>query len=146
MVYLGGESHPDTGYHSGYGLQKTPEATSRLHRPGFQSAGHNHDDVVTFDERDTVHCGKMSLEIDSADVIRLMLQFLKEHNLSDTMQTLQKESGVTLNTVDNIDSFGNDIRNGKWDSVLSQTAALKLPADKLVRHMRCLHLCNRWLI
>jgi WD40 repeat-containing protein SMU1 len=74
----------------------------------------------------------MSLEIESSDVIRIMLQFLKEHNLVDSMKTLQKESGITLNTVDNIDTFTNDIRNGKWDSVLSQTAALKLPGDKLV--------------
>lgn len=73
----------------------------------------------------------MSLEIESSDVLRLMLQFLKEHNLTESMQTLQRESGITLNTVDNIESFTNDIRNGKWDSVLSQTAALKLPGDKL---------------
>ena len=74
----------------------------------------------------------MSLEIESGDVIKVMLQYLKEHNLMDSMQTLQRESGVTLNTVDNVDSFTSDIRNGKWDSVLSQTAALKLPGDKMV--------------
>jgi hypothetical protein len=79
-------------------------------------------------------CSGMSLEIESNDVVRLMLQFLKEHNLTESMKTLQKESGVTLNTVDNVDSFANDIRNGKWDSVLSQTAALKLPGDKLVSY------------
>jgi WD40 repeat-containing protein SMU1 len=75
----------------------------------------------------------MSIEIESQDVIRVVLQFLKEHNLNDSMQSLQRESGITLNTVDNIDHFANDIRNGKWDSVLNQTAALKLPGDKLVR-------------
>lgn len=74
----------------------------------------------------------MSLEIESQDVIRVVLQFLKEHNLSDSMKTLQRESGITLNTVDNIESFAGDIRNGKWDSVLNQTSALKLPGDKLV--------------
>lgn len=75
----------------------------------------------------------MSLEIESQDVIRIVLQFLKEHNLDDSMKSLQRESGVTLNTVDNIEHFAADIRNGKWDSVLKQTSALKLPGDKLVR-------------
>lgn len=74
----------------------------------------------------------MSLEIESQDVIRIVLQFLKENNLVDSMSTLQKESGVTLNTVDNIETFTADIRHGKWDSVLAQTAMLKLPSDKLV--------------
>lgn len=74
----------------------------------------------------------MSLEIESQDVLRIVLQFLKENNLNESMKSLQRETGVTLNTVDNIDQFGSDIRNGKWDSVLSQTSALKLPGDKLV--------------
>lgn len=78
----------------------------------------------------------MSLEIESQDVIRIVLQFLKEHNLDDSMKSLQRESGVTLNTVDNIEHFAADIRNGKWDSVLKQTSALKLPGDKLVRWLK----------
>jgi WD40 repeat-containing protein SMU1 len=74
----------------------------------------------------------MSLEIESQDVIRLVLQFLKETNLMDSMKILQKESGITLNTVDNIENFVSDIRNGRWDSVLSQVSHLQLPSDKLV--------------
>mmetsp|Transcript_22819 Transcript_22819/g.38076 ORF Transcript_22819/g.38076 Transcript_22819/m.38076 type:complete len:526 (-) Transcript_22819:1273-2850(-) len=73
----------------------------------------------------------MSLEIESQDVIRLMLQFLKEHNLSDSMKELQRESGVTLNTVDSVETFASDVRHGRWDSVLAQVSALKLPSDKL---------------
>ena len=75
------------------------------------------------------------MEIESQDVIRIVLQFLKESNLMDSMTALQRESGVTLNTVDSVDSFGSDIRHGRWDSVLTQTSALKLPADKLVGRM-----------
>lgn len=72
-----------------------------------------------------------TIEIESQDVIRVMLQFLKENNLIDSMKTLQKESGVTLNTVDSIDHFASDVRNGRWDSVLAQVSMLRLPSDKL---------------
>ena len=39
------------------------------------------------------------VSVQSPDVIRLMLQFMKEHNLVDSMKALEKESGVTLNSV-----------------------------------------------
>ncbi len=73
------------------------------------------------------------LDVDSGDVIRLVLQFLKENGLLSSMQQLQKESGITLNTVDNVDTFLNDIRHGRWDLVFTQIGVLKLPLDKLVR-------------
>jgi WD40 repeat-containing protein SMU1 len=41
----------------------------------------------------------MNLEVSSQDVVRLMLQFLKENNMSESMRVLQHESGVSLNTV-----------------------------------------------
>ena len=73
-----------------------------------------------------------SLEIDSKDVIRLMLQFMKENNLANSMRELQTESDVTLNTVDNLESFISDIQRGHWDSVISQVSLLKLPREKMV--------------
>ncbi len=72
------------------------------------------------------------VEIESQDVIRLILQFLKENKLMDSVQQIQEETGIVLNTVDNVTSFANDIKNGRWDSVLPQIGTLKLPADKLV--------------
>jgi hypothetical protein len=36
-----------------------------------------------------------SLEVDSQDVIRLILQFCREHNLNATMAALQSESQVS---------------------------------------------------
>lgn len=37
-----------------------------------------------------------SLEIESSDVVRIVLQFLKENNLTESMQMLQKESGSVI--------------------------------------------------
>jgi WD40 repeat-containing protein SMU1 len=75
----------------------------------------------------------INVEIESQDVLRLILQFLKENNLISSMKQLQHESGVALNTVDNLDIFVSDIRHGKWDAVLYSIVLLKLPGDKLVR-------------
>lgn len=70
-------------------------------------------------------------EVDAGDVVRLMLQFLKEQRLTQSFQTLQEESGVFLNTVESLEGFRSDIKNGRWDTVLSQVSTLKVPPDKL---------------
>ena len=58
-------------------------------------------------------------------------QHQTHHTHSISSFTSQNECQVTLNTVDNLETFVADIHAGRWDAVLPQVANLKLPKKKL---------------
>jgi WD40 repeat-containing protein SMU1 len=74
----------------------------------------------------------MTLEIESKDVVRLMLQFCKENGLMRTFEAMSQETQVTLNSVDSVESFVGDVREGRWDAVLAAVTTLTIPQAKLI--------------
>ena len=70
-------------------------------------------------------------DVEATDVVRVVLQFLKENGLTNAMLALQDESQVALNTVDNLDTFVHDVQQGHWESVMTTVATLKLPTGLL---------------
>jgi len=74
----------------------------------------------------------MSVEVQSEDVVKLMMQFCRENGLNSSLKALQAETNVQMNGVENVEALCSDIRNGRWESVLSQVSGMSLPRDKLV--------------
>jgi len=74
---------------------------------------------------------RLPIEIQSGDVIKLIEQFLKENGLVRTFHTLVEESGVSMNTVSDIEKFLLDVLNGNWSQVLEDVRDLTLPQAKL---------------
>ncbi|KAI7901697.1 WD40-repeat-containing domain protein [Cokeromyces recurvatus] len=74
----------------------------------------------------------MSVEIESEDIIRLILQFLKENDLQETAKVLEDETTIKINTIENKDAFIKEIKEGEWDTVLRHVSDLKIPSRKLM--------------
>lgn len=74
----------------------------------------------------------MSCEIKQSDIIRLILQFLKEANLFTTFRSLQEEAQISLNLLENKDVFVTDIKHGRWEQVLKVVKTFRVPSYKLI--------------
>eukprot|EP00056_Hartaetosiga_gracilis_P008249 m.117740 g.117740 ORF g.117740 m.117740 type:complete len:525 (+) comp12880_c0_seq1:2544-4118(+) len=73
-----------------------------------------------------------AIDIEPADVARIVLQYLKENNLHQTYEMFTKESGVKMNIVDNLPMFLDDVRSGHWDTVLKTIQHVDIPDKALV--------------
>jgi WD40 repeat-containing protein SMU1 len=71
-------------------------------------------------------------DIDANQVIRWIEQFLRENELLRTLNVLQEETLVKLNSIDDKEQLKKDIVDGRWDKVLKQLALLDLSHDVLV--------------
>ena len=69
------------------------------------------------------------VDIDSDQVIKVIVQYLRENNLNKAAQSLQDESQVVLGAVDNVSEFTNDILAGRWERVIANMGYLSLPDD-----------------
>ncbi len=74
------------------------------------------------------------MEVELQDVMKLVLQFLKEQGMSESLQTLQRESGVYLNAVTDLETLLKDILAGKWEAVLSQLLHIQISVTTLVSY------------
>lgn len=62
----------------------------------------------------------------------MVIQFLRENNLNKSRSTLEQESNISLNTVENKAKFLQDIIDGRWDIVLKQVSQLGISNEKLL--------------
>lgn len=62
----------------------------------------------------------------------MVIQFLRENNLNKSRSTLEQESNLSLNTVENKAKFLQDIIDGRWDIVLKQVSQLGISNEKLL--------------
>eukprot|EP01060_Flectonema_neradi_P008979 TRINITY_DN16428_c0_g1_i2.p1 TRINITY_DN16428_c0_g1~~TRINITY_DN16428_c0_g1_i2.p1 ORF type:complete len:530 (+),score=71.35 TRINITY_DN16428_c0_g1_i2:34-1590(+) len=71
------------------------------------------------------------VQVDTRDVVRLMMQYCSENGLQKTFDALKAETGITMDTVPDKAAFLESIRNGHWDTVLRALSQMTLPAEKL---------------
>lgn len=71
------------------------------------------------------------VNVATTDIIRLVLQFLKECNLMRTFFVLQEEANVKLNASSDHHIIINDIKRGDWKNVLRNITTVDISDDTL---------------
>ncbi|KAJ8606926.1 hypothetical protein CTAYLR_008619 [Chrysophaeum taylorii] len=71
----------------------------------------------------------MHRRVDGTDVIRMMVQFLREQGLARSAEALREESGVGMNAVENLPQFLEEVKAGKWERVMGVVRWLEVPRD-----------------
>jgi hypothetical protein len=71
------------------------------------------------------------VEVAAADVVKVVAQFLKENQLTESLRALQEEAQVALNTVDDVEAFVGDVQQGRWDTVMQVVSTMRLPQGLL---------------
>eukprot|EP00760_Papus_ankaliazontas_P035274 PhM_4_TR7722/c0_g1_i1/m.38091/K13111/SMU1; WD40 repeat-containing protein SMU1 len=71
------------------------------------------------------------IELDSRDIVRLMMQFCAENGLVRSLEALHNDTGVPLNAVPSIEDLHRGILAGQWASVLMQLNYVAIPSAKL---------------
>eukprot|EP00375_Theileria_parva_P003048 XP_765729.1 hypothetical protein [Theileria parva strain Muguga] len=74
-----------------------------------------------------------NIGVSSDDVVKLILQYLKENNLKKTLLMMQEETGVSLNSVSNLEVLISDAQMGRWSQVLETIDTMKLSQDTLFK-------------
>lgn len=70
--------------------------------------------------------------IQGQDVVRLMMQFCKEHGLSKAFNAMRDETDVKTNFVKCADGLQRAFRNGSWDEVILEVNDMVLPRGLLM--------------
>ncbi|KAK2197186.1 bifunctional G-protein beta WD-40 repeat/LIS1 homology motif/WD40 repeat/WD40 repeat-containing protein SMU1/WD40-repeat-containing domain superfamily/Anaphase-promoting complex subunit 4 [Babesia duncani] len=74
-----------------------------------------------------------TVNVASEDVIKIILQYLKENGLTRSLWMLQEESGVSLNSVPNVEAVVSDVEAGRWNKVLDAIDTMMLSQETLFK-------------
>lgn len=69
------------------------------------------------------------VEIEASDVVKLILQFLKENNLTASLHALSSETNIHLDVMDNPTTLYNNIITGNWSLVLETMTDASISID-----------------
>jgi WD40 repeat-containing protein SMU1 len=73
-----------------------------------------------------------SENIQGEDVIKLVLQFCKEHGLQKTASALAEEADSQTNFIKDHQKFQAAFRSGQWDFILTEIEGMVLPRELLM--------------